>query len=477
MVDEFLGGLPPLLVYAVVALLVAAESAFVAGLVLPAATALIAMGLLANAGVVAVVPAILVGALAAVLGGSLAYASGKRTGPKLRARRPERWERADRLFQRYGGRAVFLGQWLVGARTLVPRLAGLNGMPYRRFAMRQMPSGVLWSLWMVGASYLAGASYHVLAARVGQAGGALAVFAAMVVGLVLAGRWFGRHPGRWSRLGSSVVLSLGALTVLAIVLVLVVPLVVRFSGLASADAAVAFWARGQWTSDGYLFALDAATTIEWPQLLFVAALVSLGSWWAARRRGRRDAAGMLLALGPVVPLAVLVLAVNWKGWSPPEVVFFPPVTEFDGPLPVAAGARLAQLAGGSVAPLAAACGLLAWLIGRHLPRSLRTVVWAAAVTLATVSAGSWVYLGWSRLSETIAALLLGAAWAALNAAIWSGRLDREDPAGPAVAALVRRARGWIAQLAVQERVGALLVPFHEPRKPKVAVAPAERRPL
>jgi membrane protein DedA with SNARE-associated domain len=334
--NDFLGGLPPLLVYAVVALLVVAESAFVAGLVLPAATALIGMGLLANAGVVAVVLAILVGALAALLGGSLAYASGKRTGPKLRARRPERWARADRLFTRYGGRAVFLGQWVVGARTLVPRLAGLNGMPYRQFVVRQMPSGVLWSLWMVGASYLAGASYHV---------------------------------------------------------------------------------------------------------------------------------------------PVLVLAVNWKGWSAPEVVFFPPVTEFDGPLPVGAGARLAQLAGGSVAPLAAACGLLAWLIGRHLARPLRVVVWAAAVAVATVSAGSWVYLGWSRLSETIAALLLGAAWAAANAAIWSGRVDGEATAGPAVAALLRRARGRIAQLPVQDRVGALLVPFHEPRKPNVAVAPAVRRPL
>ena len=471
MVDDFLGGLPPICVYAVVALLVAAESAFVAGLVLPAATALIAMGLLANAGVVDVVPAILVGALAALLGGSLAYASGLRNGPKLKARRPERWERADRLFSRYGGRAVFLGQWVVGARTLVPRLAGINGMRYRQFAVRQMPSAVFWSLWMVGASYLAGASYHVLAARVGQAGGALAVFAAMVAGLVLAGRWFGRHPGRWSRLGSSMVLSLGVLVALATVLVFVVPPMVRFSGLGTADAAVATWARGQWTSDGYLFALDWATGIEWPQLLVVAALVSLGSWWASRRRGRRDAAGMLLALGPVVPMAVLMLVVNWTGWSAPDVLIFPSVSEFDGPLPTGAGNALAQLAGGSVAPLAAACGLLAWLLCRYLPRRLRVVVWAAAAAVAAVSAGSWVYLGWSRLSETIAALLVGAAWAAVNAAIWSGRLGREPAVG------VRGDRGRTGQLAEQDNEGAVLVPFHEPRKPNVVAAPAASRPL
>jgi undecaprenyl-diphosphatase len=457
-VDEFLGGLPPILVYAVVALLVAAESAFVAGLVLPAATALIAMGLLANAGVVAVVPAAVVGALAALLGASLAYASGLRNGPKLRSRRPERWERADRLFARYGGRAVFVGQWVVGARTLVPRLAGINGMRYREFALRQMPSGVLWALWMVGASYLAGASYHVLAARVGQAGGALAVFAALVVGLVLAGRWFGRHPGRWSRLGSSAVFSLGVLIALASVMVFVVPLMVRFSGLGAADAAVASWARGQWTSDGYLFALDAATGIEAPQLLFVAALVSVAGFLLGLRRGRRDA---LLALGPVLPMAVLVLVVSWKGWSAPDVLVFPPVTEFDGPLPAAIGSVLAQAAGASVAPLAAAGGLVGWLLCRWLSGPLRVIVCAALATVVAVSAGSWVYLGWSRLSETIAALLLGAAWAAVNAAIWSGRLDREK----------RR------QVAVQESAGAVLVPVHEPRKPKVVAAAAASRPL
>jgi membrane protein DedA with SNARE-associated domain len=339
-VDQLLGGLPPILVYAVVALCVAAESAFLAGLILPAATALIAMGLLANAGVVAVVPAAVVGALAALLGGSLAYASGLRNGPKMRSRRPDRWERADRLFARYGGRAVFVGQWVVGARTLVPRLAGINGMRYREFALRQMPSAMLWALWMVGASYLAGA-----------------------------------------------------------------------------------------------------------------------------RRGRRVS---LLALGPIVPMAVLVLAVSWKGWSAPDVLIFPPVAEFDGPLPAAAGSALAQAAGASVAPLAAACGLVGWLLWRWLSGPLRMIACAALATVVTVSAGSWVYLGWSRLSETIAALLLGAAWAAVNAAIWSGRLDREDRRQVAVQG---------RQVAVQDSTGAVLEPVQEPRKPNVVAAPAPSRPL
>nr|WP_296069716.1 DedA family protein [uncultured Actinoplanes sp.] len=455
MVDELLSGLPPVLVYAVVGVLVTAESAFVAGLVLPAATALIALGLLAHAGMVAIVPAMLTGIVAAWLGGTLAYVSGKRRGPRLRTRHPSRWERADRLFARHGGRAIFVGQWVVGARTLVPRLAGINALPYGRFARRQTPAAVLWALWMVGASYLAGASYDVLAAKAGHAGGALLTLAAMVAAMVLAGRWFGRHPGGWSALA----LSMAALVGLAMVLVFVVPPVVRFSGLAAADAAVTGWARSEWTSDGYLFALSVASLLHGSHLVVAASLVSLGGWWLSRRRGRWDGAGVLLALGPVLPVAVLNLVLRREGWAAPEALVFPSLAEFDGDLPAEAGHVLAQVAGGSVAQLAAVVGLLVWLLSRRLTPSWRAVLWCAAGTLVAVSAGSWVYLGWSRLSETIAALLLGLAWAAMNAAIWSGRLDRDD------------------QVAAQESAGAELEPVQEPRKPNAVEAPAASRPL
>jgi undecaprenyl-diphosphatase len=91
-----------------------------------------------------------------------------------------------------------------------------------------------------------------------------------------------------------------------------------------------------------------------------------------------------------------------------------------------AGPALAALASGQCAGLAAVLGLLAWLLSRRLTWPWRVAVGTVAAAVVTVCAGSWVYLGWSRLSETIAALLLGAAWAVLNAAIWSSR----EPAGP-----------------------------------------------
>jgi len=204
---------------------------------------------------------------------------------------------------------------------------------------------------MVGASYVAGASYDVFAARAGHAGGALLTLAVMIAVLVLAGRWFGRHPGGWSALALSMVALIG----LATVLVFVMPPVVRFSGLAAADAAVTDWARSQWTSDGYSFALSVASLLHGPHLVLAATLVSLGGWWLDRRRGHRDAAGVLLALGPVLPIAVLNLVLPREGWAAPEALVFPSLAEFDGELPTAAGHALAQVAGGSVAQVGRGC--------------------------------------------------------------------------------------------------------------------------
>ncbi|MEU8815367.1 VTT domain-containing protein [Actinoplanes sp. NPDC048796] len=424
-VDEILGALPPVLVLVVVAALVAGEAAFVAGLVLPSATALVALGLLANEGVVGIGPALASAVAAGLAGGNFAYFAGQRKPPKAN-------KKAERLFERYGGRAVFLGQWVVGARTLVPRLAGRKRVPYRRFAAFHTPAVLLWATWLVGASYLAGASYDVLAARAGRAGGALAVLTALIVALVLAGRWVGRHPVRLPvpgfRVRGPLLVSVGLLAGAAFVLVVAIPPIVRFSGLSEADEVVARRARGEWTSDGYRFALDLATSVSPEALLGVAAAVSLGGWLLGHRRRatRPDLPGLLRCLAPVLPMVILALTLELADpvdWTQPGALVLPSPGEFDGPLPSAgSGSALATLAAAETARLAAVIGLLTWLIMRKIRfRRTRVALWTVAAIAVTVCAGSWVYLGWSRLSETVAAVLLGAAWAALNAGIWSTR--------------------------------------------------------
>ncbi|WP_127499893.1 VTT domain-containing protein [Actinoplanes solisilvae] len=440
--DQLLGALPAGLVLAVVGALVLAEAALLAGLVLPSATALVALGLLANEQVVGIVPAVLVAVGAALLGGTAGFVAGRRRGPRVRWVKEKHWQRAERIFTRHGGRAVFFGQWVVGARTLVPRLAGMNGVPYRRFAAWHSPAAVGWAVWLVVGSYLAGASYDVLAARAGRAGGALAVLTALLIGLALAGRWLGSRPVSsepwrrsmrlnhplivrlWSNRTLAVAASTGLLGVLAVLLLLVIPLIVKFSGLSAADQAVAGWARGQWTSDGYLFALDLATSVSPEALLGGAVVVALArAWW--RREKLFD------AVIPLLPMAVLVLILaiaDPPSWQGPPDVFFPSVLEFDGPLPLGdAAPALAGLASGATAQLAAVVGLLAWLLARRRSWPWRVTVGTVAAAGLTVCAGSWVYLGWSHLSATIAAVLLGVAWAVLNAAIWASRSPGPPP--------------------------------------------------
>ncbi|MEV0900908.1 DedA family protein [Actinoplanes sp. NPDC049802] len=432
--NDLLGGLPPALVCLVVGVVVTAETALLAGLVLPAATALVAMGLLANAGVVPVGPALLTGVAAAVLGGNIAYT---RAGTATADGGRRAWDRAERLFARHGGRAVFLGQWVVGARTLMPRLAARNGVPRKVFLAWHTPAAILWALWMVGASYAAGASYDVLAARAGRAAGALAALTVLTLGLMLAGRWLGGNPGPVRAIarrilpgplpaGTATVVSLALLVAVALLLIAVIPPVVRFSGLGEVDETVAAWARSEWTSDGYFAALQIATSLVPEILVALALIIALARWW---RHGLDPRAFFPEVLGPILPAVVLAVAlavtVDPGSWA----TEFPPASELDGSLPLDARILAAHsMPAGQTAQVAAAAGLLAWMMARNLPWKWRVTVWTLAAGYTLVCAGSWVYLNWSDTSTTVAAVVLGVAWAAVNAAVWSSRADGGTPA-------------------------------------------------
>ena len=192
-VVAWLGQLPPALVYVVTGALVLAETGLVIGLVLPGEVTLIAVGFLASLGTVDPYAAA-VGLIAAALAGdALAFAEGVRYGPRLRASRAgqwvgdERWAKAEALLQRHGGRAVTVGRYVPFARTLLPRLCAIGGMPYRHFVgwdavgvVTQVGSGVL-----IG--YLAGGSYQLATQVLGRATGAVLLLALVMVGLVVFG--------------------------------------------------------------------------------------------------------------------------------------------------------------------------------------------------------------------------------------------------------------------------------------------------
>ncbi|MFF5174981.1 DedA family protein [Micromonospora sp. NPDC000089] len=186
-----LGALPPGYVLLAAAAILAAEVGLLVGVALPAATTMLTVGLLARAGRLDLSAALAVTTAAALVGDQLGYLEGRLLGPRLRVSRlgrwvgEQRWRRAEALIERRGGVAVLVGRWTAFARTLVPRVAGMAGLPYRRFLLFDAAAVLVW----VPGTVLAGWAFGALPAGLPIAAGLLlAVGAVVAVGRRLRGR-------------------------------------------------------------------------------------------------------------------------------------------------------------------------------------------------------------------------------------------------------------------------------------------------
>jgi membrane-associated protein len=158
---EGLSGFPA---YALVGLLVFAETALFVGFVIPGETAMLVGGFLAVHHIVSLPVIFVVAAIAAVSGDGVGFFIGRRIGPRLRngrlARRlgPERWAKSETLLYRMGGKAVFAARFITVARAVVPTLAGASPMSYRTFLPWNAAGGIAWAGAAVGLGYAAGSS-------------------------------------------------------------------------------------------------------------------------------------------------------------------------------------------------------------------------------------------------------------------------------------------------------------------------------
>lgn len=202
-VADLLEHLPPVVVLAVAVLLVAGETGVVVGLLFPVEITLLFVGFLAYLGEVPLLPALLLMLVAALTGDALAWRSGRKYGPRVRASRlgrwvgQPRWARADRLLHRLGGRSAFLARWVPFVRTLLPRLAGSAGLRYRQLVAWNAAGVVTAVGGSVLLGYLAGASYQQVAERLGRVTTGLVVgLAVLVVAGLAGGRLLRRRRGR-----------------------------------------------------------------------------------------------------------------------------------------------------------------------------------------------------------------------------------------------------------------------------------------
>lgn len=194
LVDTLLS-VPPVWILPIVAGLVFLEDALFVGFVLPGETAAVLGGVLAGRGQVNVVLVAGVVVLAAIVGDTVGYEVGRHFGPRLLELRPirrhtERLDTARRLLADRGGSAVFLGRFVAFFRAVMPALAGMSRMPYRRFVVWNAAGGLVWGVAYVLLGYLAGNSWELVVRTVGRGVGI--AIGALVVGGLIAWRVRGR---------------------------------------------------------------------------------------------------------------------------------------------------------------------------------------------------------------------------------------------------------------------------------------------
>jgi membrane protein DedA with SNARE-associated domain len=173
----------PLVVMCMVFALVFAEDALFIGFVIPGETAAVVGGVFASRGDLPLWSMIMIVISAAILGDTVGYEIGKHLGPRIMAlklldKRRAQLQKAEDFLARRGGLAVFLGRFTAFFRAVMPALAGLSRMPYRRFAIWNFTGGIIWGALFVTLGFIAGSSYEELAHAVGRG-------AAVVVGVVV----------------------------------------------------------------------------------------------------------------------------------------------------------------------------------------------------------------------------------------------------------------------------------------------------
>jgi membrane-associated protein len=142
-----------------VAAVVFAESGLLIGFFLPGDSLLFTTGFLIHSGLLPfnIHLAVLIIFIAAVLGDTVGYWFGRKAGarifkkPDARLFKQEYVQRAQKFYEKHGGKTIIIARFIPIVRTFAPIVAGASRMEYRRFLSFNIIGAFLWA---AGVTYL-----------------------------------------------------------------------------------------------------------------------------------------------------------------------------------------------------------------------------------------------------------------------------------------------------------------------------------
>ena len=147
-----------------IAFIVFAESGLFFGFIFPGDTLLLTAGFFAAQDKLPIAPLIAVIVIAAILGDNVGYQTGRRFGPKVFKRkdgiffRREYVDKAQRFYDKHGGKTIILARFFPAIRTFAPIVAGVGKMHWLYFASYNVIGALLWGVGVTLFGYLLGSA-------------------------------------------------------------------------------------------------------------------------------------------------------------------------------------------------------------------------------------------------------------------------------------------------------------------------------